>query len=58
MAVQDIDGLYAEAKLWIEFRYVVVGPVVEFRIFCYWVFSLAALLRYWAVVEFRCFLLF
>ena len=33
MTVQDIDGLDAEAKLWIEFRCVVVGPFVEFRSF-------------------------
>ena len=33
MTVQDIDGLDAEAKLWIEFRCVVVGPFVECRCF-------------------------
>ena len=31
MTVQDIDGLDAEAKLWIVFRCFVVGPFVEFR---------------------------
>ena len=40
MTAQDIDGLDAEAKLWIEFRCVVVGSVLcKFSRFCYFVLS-------------------
>ena len=56
MTVQDIDGLDAEAKLWIEFRCFVVGPFVEFR--CFGIgLLLSGAVSLVGFIEFRSFLL-